>query len=87
MDNFWLTFILLIIAGMTMYVPYGPFFAHLTEILPTNVVGGPLHDQQLWCFGCFRRFLSGWLSKWFYEDSVHPIFLWPLLYCFQLPWE
>jgi sugar phosphate permease len=42
LDNFWLSFILLTIAGMTMYVPYGPFFAHLTEILPANVAGGAI---------------------------------------------
>lgn len=40
--NFWLSFALLSIAGMSMYVPYGPFFAHLTEILPSNVAGGSI---------------------------------------------
>ncbi len=40
--NFWLSFTLLSIAGMSMYVPYGPFFAHLTEILPANVAGGAI---------------------------------------------
>jgi len=37
--NFWLSFILLIIAGTAMYAPYGPFFAIIPEILPTNVAG------------------------------------------------
>jgi sugar phosphate permease len=40
--NFWLSFILLCIAGMSMYVPYGPFFAMIIEILPSNVAGGAL---------------------------------------------
>ena len=25
-----------------MYVPYGPFFAHMTEILPSNIAGGAI---------------------------------------------
>ena len=37
--QFWLSFILLCIAGMSMYVPYGPFWASITEILPSNVAG------------------------------------------------
>jgi len=40
--NFWLSFTLLCIAGMSMYVPYGPFFAMIIEILPSNVAGGAL---------------------------------------------
>lgn len=38
-DNFWLSFVLLVIAGAAMYAPYGPFFAIITEILPHNVSG------------------------------------------------
>lgn len=38
-NNFWLSFILLCIAGMAMYAPYGPFFALITDILPANVSG------------------------------------------------
>jgi sugar phosphate permease len=41
-NNFWLSFALLCIAGVTMYIPYGPFFAHITEILPTNIAGGAI---------------------------------------------
>ncbi|MHA4842567.1 MFS transporter [Flavitalea antarctica] len=37
--DFWLSFILLIIAGTAMYAPYGPFFAIIPEILPQNVAG------------------------------------------------
>jgi sugar phosphate permease len=35
--HFWPSFILLCIGGMAMYAPYGPFFAIITELLPTNV--------------------------------------------------
>ena len=41
-NNFWLSFVLLVIAGTTMYAPYGPFFAILTEILPANVTAGAI---------------------------------------------
>jgi len=41
-SNFWLSFVLLVIAGGAMYAPYGPFFAVITEILPRNVAGGAL---------------------------------------------
>src|SRR3954468_19644778 len=41
-SNFWLSFVLLVIAGMTMYAPYGPFFAMITEILPANVTAGAI---------------------------------------------
>jgi len=40
--NFWVSFSLLVIAGGSMYAPYGPFFAVITEILPRNVSGGAL---------------------------------------------
>jgi len=40
--NFWLSFVLLVIAGSAMYAPYGPFFAIITEILPANVAGGAI---------------------------------------------
>jgi sugar phosphate permease len=41
-SNFWLSFVLLVIAGMAMYAPYGPFFAIITEILPANVTAGAI---------------------------------------------
>lgn len=41
-NNFWVSFILLVIAGGSMYAPYGPFFAVITDVLPKNVAGGAL---------------------------------------------
>lgn len=41
-SNFWISFILLVIAGGAMYAPYGPFFAVITEVLPRNVSGGAM---------------------------------------------
>jgi sugar phosphate permease len=40
--NFWFSFVLLIVAGMAMYAPYGPFFAIMPEILPANVTAGAI---------------------------------------------
>ena len=41
-SHFWIGFALLTIAGASMYAPYGPYFAYLAEILPTNVAGGAI---------------------------------------------
>ena len=41
-DHFWISFALLVLAGATMYVPYGPFFALIPEVLPSNVMAGAL---------------------------------------------
>jgi len=38
-ESFWWSYGFLIIAGSTMYAPYGPFFAIIPEILPRNVAG------------------------------------------------
>ena len=40
--HFWTSFVLLVIAGAMMYAPYGPFFAHIAEAVPRNVVGGAI---------------------------------------------
>jgi sugar phosphate permease len=41
-NDFWLTFTLLCLAGLSMYAPYGPFFALITETLPSNVAGSSI---------------------------------------------
>jgi sugar phosphate permease len=41
-SQFWLSFVLLTVAGAMMYAPYGPFFAHIAEVLPRNVIGGAI---------------------------------------------
>ena len=38
-DNFWLSFVLLVIAGASLCAPFGPFFALIAETLPRNVAG------------------------------------------------
>lgn len=63
-DNFWLSFMLLAIAGCTMYVPYAPFFALITEILPRNVAGGAIAlINSLGALGSFAgSYLVGYLN-------------------------
>lgn len=41
-SSYWLSFVLLVIAGGAMYAPYGPFFAVITEVLPRNVSAGAI---------------------------------------------
>lgn len=58
-DSFWLSFVLLIIAGAAMYAPYGPFFAMITEILPQNVSGGAI--ALINSFGALGSFAGSYL--------------------------
>jgi len=58
-NNFWLSFVLLVIAGMSMYSPYGPFFAILTEILPANVTAGAIALVN--SFGALGSFAGSYL--------------------------
>jgi sugar phosphate permease len=58
-SNFWLSFILLVVAGGAMYAPYGPFFAIITEILPKNVSGGAI--ALINSFGALGSFAGSYL--------------------------
>ncbi len=57
--NFWLSFILLVIAGGAMYAPYGPFFAIITEVLPSNVSGGAI--ALINSFGALGSFIGAYI--------------------------
>ncbi|CAN5765670.1 MFS transporter [soil metagenome] len=57
--NFWLSFVLLVIAGTAMYAPYGPFFAIITEILPANVTAGAI--ALINSFGALGSFAGSYL--------------------------
>ncbi|MBA4140830.1 MAG: MFS transporter [Segetibacter sp.] len=63
--NFWLSFVLLIIAGTAMYAPYGPFFAIIPEILPGNVTAGAIAlINSLGALGSFAgSYLVGYLNS------------------------
>ncbi len=58
-NNFWLSFLLLVIAGMMMYAPYGPFFAIITEALPANVTAGAI--ALINSFGALGSFAGSYL--------------------------
>jgi sugar phosphate permease len=62
--HFWISFVLLCIAGMAMYTPYGPFFAMITELLPSNVAGGAIAlINSLGALGSFAgSYLVGYLN-------------------------
>ncbi len=64
-NNFWISFVLLVIAGAAMYAPYGPFFAVITEILPKNVSGGAVAlINSLGALGSFAgALLVGYLNE------------------------
>lgn len=63
-NHFWISFVLLIIAGGAMYAPYGPFFAIIIEILPQNVAGGAIAlINSLGALGSFAgAYLVGYLN-------------------------
>lgn len=63
-SNFWLSFVLLVIAGAAMYAPYGPFFAIIPEILPRNVAGGAMAlINSLGALGSFAgAYIVGYLN-------------------------
>jgi sugar phosphate permease len=58
-SNFWLSFALLVVAGAAMYSPYGPFFAIIPEILPTNVLGGGM--ALINSFGALGSFAGAYI--------------------------
>jgi sugar phosphate permease len=58
-DNFWLSFVLLTVAGAAMYAPYGPFFAIIPEILPHNVAPGAM--ALINSFGALGSFVGSYI--------------------------
>jgi sugar phosphate permease len=58
-SNFWLSFILLVIAGTAMYAPYGPFFAIIPEIMPANVMAGAI--ALINSFGALGSFAGSYI--------------------------
>ncbi|MBN3803409.1 MFS transporter [Paraburkholderia sp. Ac-20336] len=57
--HFWISFWLLVVAGATMYAPYGPFFALVPELIPGNVLGGAIGFIN--ASGALGAFLGAWL--------------------------
>ncbi|WP_322040188.1 MFS transporter [Burkholderia diffusa] len=58
-SHFWISFTLLVIAGAAMYAPYGPFFALVPELIPSNVLGGAIGIIN--SSGALGAFLGSWV--------------------------
>jgi sugar phosphate permease len=56
--QFMISFLLLIIAGACLYIPYGPFFAMISEILPRNVMAGGIAIVN--SFGALGSFIGAY---------------------------
>ena len=76
-SHFWLSFVLLVIAGGAMYTPYGPFFAVITEVLPRNVSAGAIAlINSMGALGSFvGAYIVGYLNG-LPADLELPIYLW-----------
>ena len=63
-ENFWISYVLLVIAGGALYTPYGPFFAAIADVLPKNVAGGAIGlINSLGALGSFAgAYLVGYLN-------------------------
>lgn len=58
-DNFWLSFVLLSVAGGCMYAAYPSFFAMIPEILPSNVAPGAI--ALINSFGALGSFVGAYV--------------------------
>lgn len=56
--NFWMAYGCLILAGGTMYAPYGPFFALIPEIVPKNVTAEVIAGIN--SCGALGAFVGSW---------------------------
>jgi sugar phosphate permease len=61
-SNYWLSYVLLVLAGGTMYAPYGPYFALIAEMLPRNVAGGAI--ALINCCGALGSFVGSYIVGW-----------------------
>jgi sugar phosphate permease len=63
--HFWLSFPLLVIAGAAMYAPYGPYFANISEFLPSSVAAPAIAIvNSCGALGGFAgSYLVGWLDN------------------------
>lgn len=64
-EMFWPSFVLLVIAGGAMYAPYGPYFANISEFLPSAVAAPAIAlVNSAGALGGFAgSYLVGWLDS------------------------
>ncbi|TCW17573.1 sugar phosphate permease [Raoultella sp. BIGb0138] len=58
-EHFWLSYSLLTVAGICMYIPFGSFFASIADVLPGSMVGGA--TGLINCCGSLGAFLGAYL--------------------------
>ena len=58
-QHFWAAYALLLVAAVGFYAPYGPYFAMIPELLPSNVSGGS--TALINSFGAVGAFLGIYL--------------------------
>lgn len=61
-QHFWIAFALLVVAGGAMYAPYGPYFAYVSESLPSNFSGAGIACVNT--AGSLGGFLGSYLVGW-----------------------
>ena len=66
--DFPLAYALLIVAGAAMYAPYGPYFAHLTEVAPREVRGTAVAVVN--SFGAVGSFAGTYVVGWLRGTSA-----------------
>jgi sugar phosphate permease len=71
----WLSYALLVVAGASMYAPYGPYFALVPEFLPQSVAGAAMAlINSAGAVGGFAgTYVVGWLTG--VSDSVAFLFM------------
>ncbi|WP_349618250.1 MFS transporter [Azotobacter salinestris] len=69
-EHFWLSYVLLVVAGGCMYAPYGPFFAIVPEVLPVNVAGGAM--ALINSMGALGSFAGSWLVGYLNGATGNP---------------
>ncbi|HTJ30491.1 MAG TPA: MFS transporter [Acidobacteriaceae bacterium] len=57
--SFWLAYACLILGGGAMFAPYGPFFAIIPELVPSNVCGETMALVN--SFGALGAFFGSWI--------------------------
>ncbi|NKQ57015.1 MFS transporter [Amycolatopsis sp. K13G38] len=60
--RFWWSFVLLIVAAIALYAPYGPFFAMISELLPQGTAGVAV--AVINAAGALGGFLGTYLVGW-----------------------
>jgi MFS family permease len=62
--HYWISYVLLALAGACMYAPYGPYFALIPEFLPQSVSGAAmaLVNSAGAVGGFLGAYLVGWLQ-------------------------